>query len=91
MEVSAGVLKKYFPNTMVLWSVGNNDGYHNQAPDEEQKSTYFNFLYDLWIKGYPGNASIAAEAKDTFLSAGYYRADLSDTISVLLFENEYMD
>lgn len=91
LEASANLLKKHFPDTKVLWSVGNNDGWHSQAPDESQKESYFSYLYNLWITGYPGNASFAASVKDTFMSAGYYRVDLSDTISVLLFENEYMD
>ena len=89
--MTAGLVKKYFSDKLVLTNVGNNDGYHSQAPPEEEKSKLFDFIYDLWFTQMPGNAGISAEIKDTFKSAGYYRVDLDDKISVLTFDNEYMD
>ena len=60
LKESASILTSYFPDTMVLWSVGNNDGWHSQAPDESQKDAFFQYAYDLWITGHPGNASFAS-------------------------------
>ena len=91
LKESASILTSYFPDTMVLWSVGNNDGWHSQAPDESQKDAFFQYAFDLWIAGHPGNASFASSVKETFMSAGYYRVDVSETISVLLLNDEYMD
>lgn len=85
------MVEKHFPNTLVLTNIGNNDGYHSQAPDEDQKSAYYGFIYDLWFKDYPGNAKITDSVQETIMSAGYYRVDLSDTLSVLATNNEYMD
>lgn len=40
------VITKYFPNTIVLPTIGNNDGrYHSIAIDENDKQDYYNFLY----------------------------------------------
>ena len=85
------MVKKHFPDTLVLTALGNNDGYHSQAIDDNHSEPYYEFLYDLWIEGFAGNAEIVESTKDTFLSAGYYRADVSDTVSVLVLNNEYFD
>ena len=76
---------------MVLTTIGNNDGYHSQAIDESHKYVYYRFLFDLWISGFPGNKEISNSAFQTFMSAGYYRADVSDTVSVLVLNTEYFN
>ena len=91
LQASAKLIEKHFPNTLVLTNIGNNDGYHSQAPDEDQKSAFYGFLYDIWFKDYPGNASITQSVQETLMYAGYYRVDVSDTVSVLSMNNEYMD
>ena len=91
LTAAAELYAKNFPDTIVLTAFGNNDGYHNQAPDEDQKSTFFSWVHDLWFTNMPGNGAIVDSVKDTFLAAGYYRVDISDTISVLTFNFEYMD
>ncbi len=48
-------------------------------------------MYDMWFANFPGNAAIASDIESSFKSAGNYRVDLSDKISVLTFDNEYMD
>ena len=45
----------------------------------------------MWFRNMPGSASVADSIQSTFMSAGYYRVDISDTLSVLTFNNEYMD
>ena len=75
----------------MLQSIGNNDGYHYQAVDESQKSTFYGFLHSLWFTDYPGNAKLVDSVTDTFMNGGYYRADVSDSVSVLNFNFEYMD
>ena len=37
LEATAGLIRKHFPNTIVLTSIGNNDGYHSNAPREDEK------------------------------------------------------
>lgn len=58
---------------------------------ESQKADYYGFIYDLWFKQYPGNKGITESVEETIMSAGYYRVDVSDTISVLTINAEYMD
>ncbi len=91
IDQSTALVEKHFPDKMVLFSIGNNDGWHSQAPDEGQKATLYGYLHDLWFANYPGNHEIADSVKDTFMSAGYYRADLSPSISVLNLNYEYME
>lgn len=91
LQASAQLIQKYFPDTLVLTSIGNNDGYHNQAVKTSQKAEYYGFVYDLWFEQNPGDAGIAKQVKETIMSAGYYRADVTDKLSVLAFNGEYMD
>ena len=42
VTITANLMNKNFPNTMILSTIGNNDGeYHSSAPDEDFKSTYY--------------------------------------------------
>ena len=66
--MTADLVAAAFPNTVVLPTLGNNDGqYHSSAPDEDFKSTFFTFMYDTWFANFPGNVGIASNVKDTFL------------------------
>ena len=39
------MLRKYFPNTIVLITFGNNDcKYHYDAPHQEEKKEFYNLL-----------------------------------------------
>ena len=91
LEAASDLLRKNFPELLVLMNIGNNDGYHDQGPREEQKDEFYSYLYDLWFTQHPGNAEIKDSVKDTFMYAGYYRADISETVSVLTLDNQYMD
>jgi hypothetical protein len=47
---SFNLLKEYFPDTVILPAIGNNDGrFHDSAIDEQSKTDYYQFLYDLWF------------------------------------------
>ena len=91
LNASAMMIEKYFPDTLVLTNIGNNDGYHSQAVKEEQKEEYYSYLHDLWFMQYPGNAGIADSVKETVMEGGYYRVDVTDSVSVLTLNAEYMD
>ena len=85
--------QEHFPNTVILPTFGNNDGrYHDEAIDEADKSDYYNFVYDLWFNQLTGNAGLdLASIKSTLLSGGYYRADITSTVTVLSLNSMYMD
>ena len=88
------LVKKHFPNTLVLTLFGNNDSKrHSQAPDTSEKEEFYGFLYDLWFTDMPGNSSLLsdAELKRTFMDGGYYRVDVTDTLSVLVLNSQYFD
>jgi hypothetical protein len=86
------VLTQYFPNTMILPTLGNNDGrFHDQAIDESDKSDYYPYLYDLWFKDFAGNQSFdLAEIEKSLLKAGYYRADVTSKLTVLQMNSMYV-
>ncbi len=49
-------LTEHFPHTMILPTIGNNDGrFHDEAIDEADKSDYYSFVYNLWFKTFAPN------------------------------------
>lgn len=51
LKATYDLLQSYFPNTVMLPTFGNNDGrYHDEAIDEENKTDYYNFIYELWFE-----------------------------------------
>ena len=66
--------------------MGNNDFPHKYSnPLDTEKEPYYSELYNIWFRDVPGNSKYPnlAEIKESFLDGGYYRYDLSDTLSVL--------
>lgn len=62
LQATFAKFKEYFPNTIVLPTVGNNDGrYKDSAIDESDKSDYDSLLFDLWFTELPGNAGLELE------------------------------
>ena len=54
-------IAKYFPDTIVLPTYGNNDSrYHDAAIDEADKNDYYSLINDLWFKQMLGNAHLEA-------------------------------
>eukprot|EP00347_Sterkiella_histriomuscorum_P022332 403330854 len=82
-------ISQYFPNTLVIPSLGNNDPkYHYVALNHQDKAEYFSFLFDSWFNQISGNKNKLsveqlADIKGTFLKGGYYRVDVDDKLSVL--------
>lgn len=78
------MFKTYLPNTPVFFCLGNNDAkYHYQTPREDDIA-FFSFLYDLWFVQHPANTMFASPTlKKTFEKGGYYRVDITDTLSLL--------
>jgi len=64
---------------VILPAIGNNDGrFHDSAIDEDSKSDYYQFLFDLWFKNFAGNSQIDQELiKQSFFETGSYRVDLN--------------
>ena len=52
----AEIFKLYLPNIPVFISFGNNDcKYHYDPPHNEEKSDFYDFMYDLWFNKHPAN------------------------------------
>lgn len=85
-------LEQYFPNTVMLPTIGNNDGrYHNEAIDEGDKQNYYSFVYDLWFRNFAGNSSLnLADIEQTLMEAGHYRADITAELTILQMNSMYM-
>ena len=63
---------------------GNNDcKYHDNAPPEAERKEFYSFIYKLWFENHAPNHKYAASAKATLMNGGYYRADISDDVSIL--------
>jgi hypothetical protein len=76
---------------MVLAGIGNNDGqYHNQAPDEDFKKEYYDFMIETWFEGLSANNGILSSVKDSFENAGNYRVDIKTGLAILTFNSMYM-
>ncbi|CDW83200.1 UNKNOWN [Stylonychia lemnae] len=81
------LLNKYFPNSLVLPTLGNNDcRYHYQSPYENDKQEYYSYLFETYFLNHTRNNQIKelSEIQNTFLDGGYYRVDLSEKISMLM-------
>lgn len=79
---------------MILPTFGNNDGrVHDDAIDETDKPDYYSFVYDVWFTQHAPNVAKLdlPSIYETFMLAGYYRADLTDKITLLSTNSMYMD
>lgn len=62
----AELLKKYFPNTQIIPSIGNNDGYLDYTvPSGVDRMEYYTFLHDLW-------SPMCKHISPSFFDGGYY-------------------
>lgn len=61
------------------------------APYTNDKDEYYNYLFNLWFNKntFNGKHLDTNAIKKTFLNGGYYRVDLSDTVSVLALNSLY--
>ena len=88
----AELLNKYFPNAVVIPTVGNNDNkIHDYATFGKDKVEFYNFLYNEWITKMEGNARLRDDKslKETFMNGAYYRVDMTDKISILALNTMY--
>jgi len=93
LEATFAKFKQYFPNTMVLPTIGNNDGrFKDSAIPEENKADYDSLIYELWFTNLAGNSGLDLESIQTTVADGaYYRADVTDNITVLSLNSMYFD
>ena len=91
IKQSFDLLKEYFPDTVILPAIGNNDGrFHDSAIDEQSKADYYQFLYQLWFENFSGNSQIDLDLiSKSFFQTGSYRVDISPNLSVLNLNTMY--
>lgn len=83
--------KKFFPDTLVIPTLGNNDGkYHYQGIDPEIKEDYYGTFYQHWFSEHPRNSKLPG-VKETFSYGGYYRVDVDDKLTVLALNTLYIN
>jgi hypothetical protein len=59
LKATFAKFKEYFPNTMILPTIGNNDGrFKDSAIDATNRIDYDELLFDLWFTELPGNAGL---------------------------------
>ena len=92
LDVAASLIQKYFGDVVVLPVIGNNDSkYHDSAVPEADKKSYYEHTHDLWFKQIKGNAHFANDPQlvKSFSTGGFYRVDLTDTLSFLGLNSMY--
>jgi hypothetical protein len=86
---------KYFPDALVVPSMGNNDGkYHYQGIDKAEKADYYGFFFERWFQNHPLISKDAARLKSiesTFKYGGYYRVDIDSKVSILAVNTMYLN
>ena len=46
----ADYMKKYFPDTLILPTLGNNDvKYHYQVPGSDHKDEFYSYMFNEWF------------------------------------------
>lgn len=91
------LLAEKFPDTLILPAFGNNDNEYHDNPIPEQDAPFFyETMFDLWFTRLGGNKAKMTNAqrdkiKETFLTGGYYRFDLSEKVTVLSLNSMYFD
>ena len=52
------LLTKYFPDTIILPMIGNNDNMYHDNPEPSYNDHFFyDYLFNLWFHLLPGNQS----------------------------------
>ena len=85
---------KYFPNTVIIPTLGNNDcKYHYQGLNLEDRDEFYSSLFDSWFGILPKNSELPNlnQIKETFLYGGYYRVDIDSKLSVLATNTLYFN
>ena len=85
---------EFFPDTLVLPSMGNNDGkYHYLGIDKADKADYYGFFFDHWFKAHPTNRKLPglSTVEQSFKYGGYYRVDIDAKLSILAVNTLYMN
>lgn len=91
------LLASKFPDTLILPAFGNNDSkYHDNPIPDEDAPFFYSYIFNLWFKLLPGNASQLSveqlqQIYKTFEVGGFYRVDLNDKVSVLSINTLYYD
>ena len=91
------LIARYFPDTLVLPALGNNDSEFHDNPIPNDDAYFFNdYIYNLWFRLLPENVRSLSDLQkkdiySNFISGGYYRVDLTDDISVLTLNTLYYD
>lgn len=76
----------------MLFQIGNNDTKdHDQAINSVDKTQYYTDLWTYWFEQMDGNTALKNNAgiKDTFMQGGFFRYDVSSTVSVLVLDTMY--
>jgi hypothetical protein len=82
------MIQNTLPGVAIVSSIGNNDLLnHYQAPNATEKAMYYGELFELWFDNVTANTQQKGadplKINETFRNGGYYRWDLSETLSVL--------
>ena len=100
LDTYAGVnelLAYYFPDTLVLPVIGNDDTkFHDNPIPDEDKDFFYDYVYNLWFRLLPGNVKNLTrrqkeEIEDTFREGGFYRVDLNEKLTLLALNTLYYD
>jgi predicted MPP superfamily phosphohydrolase len=92
IETMSELINNYFGDTPVLFQIGNNDTIdHDQAPSSIDREDYYRALWTHWFEKMDGNSKLKNNfsIQQTFIYGGFYRYDISSTVSVLVLNSMY--
>ncbi|CDW78580.1 UNKNOWN [Stylonychia lemnae] len=84
--------KTKFTEAIILPCIGNNDVVeHYSAPKIDFKDQYYGDLFYIWFSNVTKNSQYAklSEIETTFKKGGYYRYELTDSISFIALNTIY--
>lgn len=77
------LLIKYFPNTLMIPLIGNNDGYEDyDMPTGLEKLDFLEFLYSVW-------QPLMKNMPRTFFTDGYYAAGSDDKYNIIVLNSNF--
>jgi len=92
LETLGFLLRDYFPESITLPVIGNNDcKYHYMPEFGHTKAAYYDMLFKQYFLDHPVNAHLSNldEIERTLKEGGWYRVDLGDDLSVLVLNTLY--
>lgn len=86
LEEVADLMIEYFPNAVVLPTLGNNDcRYHYQTPTNGERRQFYEDYFNAYFADHPTNKNLPEleEIRKTVNRGGYFRVNVTPDLAVI--------